>query len=38
MVIGGDEVVGEVAVDGDPEVLIHTVKIESCGEWGQAGC
>jgi hypothetical protein len=28
-VVGGDEVIGEVAVDCDPEVLIHTAKIES---------
>ena len=34
-VVGGDEVIGEVAVDCDPEILIHTAKIESCDARGK---
>jgi len=33
--VGGDEGVGEVAVDGVPEVLIHTVKIVLVARWRQ---
>jgi hypothetical protein len=35
-VVGGDEVIGEVAVDCDPEILIHTAKIVSLRCEGQA--
>jgi hypothetical protein len=36
-VVGGDEVIGEVAVDCDPEVLIHIAKIVALRCEGQAG-
>jgi hypothetical protein len=36
-VVGGDEVVSEVAINVYPKILVHTAKIESCDAMGKPG-